>query len=123
MRYHLHDIINHKKAMSKTVEERLTDLETLLNEARTSNQQFADSVTNGLEKIDKNFDAIHNHFNQIYERLTNLDTKIDSLSGSTDQHLEKVNLNLVSIKDEISKIRTVTRYDEEHTNLKIVNKD
>jgi len=89
-----------------SLEDRVVNLENLLQIVITNINATRQFIATGFNKIDDNFTSIHQ--------------KIDQLSGDTDNNLEKVHLTLSSIQEEISKINTVTNYDELVANMKLV---
>lgn len=103
-----------------SLEDRVKTLEQLLFVLVTSMSDTREAISNGFKKIDENFINIDKKFNKADTQLLNIQSKIDTLSGETDKHLKKVHIKLVSIQEEISKINTVTGYEEAVNNMRAV---
>lgn len=106
-----------------SLEDRVKTLEQLLFVLVTSMSDTRDAIGNGFKKIDENFINIDKKFAKVDTDLLNIQTKIDTLSGDTDIHLKKVHIKLVSIQDEISKINTVTGYEQAVNNMRAIKGD
>lgn len=89
-----------------SIEDRINALENLLGQLITDIRETRTTISAGFEKIDENFIKIHE--------------KIDTFSGKTAKNFQKVDLNLSSIQEEISKINSVTGYEDAINNLKII---
>ncbi|MDB5006532.1 MAG: hypothetical protein JWP45_925 [Mucilaginibacter sp.] len=120
--YFLFSLINYNKTslMDSKLEERVVALEKLLGVLIADIRGTRSSISAGFEKIDNNFINIDKKFKKVDDDLILLRHAVDALSGQTDDDFKKVHVKLVSIKDEISKISSVTRYEEEYNNLKAI---
>lgn len=92
-----------------SLEDRVKTLEQLLFVLVTSMSDTRDAIGNGFKKTDENFTKIHE--------------KIDTLSGNTKKGFQDVSLDLASIQDEISKINTVTGYEQAVNNMRAIKGD
>lgn len=89
-----------------SLEERVQALENLIVVVLDNIGETRKAISEGFKKTDENFTKIHE--------------KIDALSGDTSANFENVDLHLLSIQEEISKINQVTGYEEAITNLRII---
>jgi len=89
-----------------SLEERVKTLEQLLLTVLSNMGETRKAISDGFQKTNDNFTKIHE--------------KIDTLSGNTKRGFQDVSLNLESIQEEISKINSVTGYEEAVNNMRAV---
>lgn len=85
-------------------------------------QVIHQSIGNGFDKSDKNFDKITNSFKLLQADLVIINAKIDKLDGNTSKNLKKVDVKLDNLKSEIKKISSVTGYDGIFQNMTVIKK-
>jgi hypothetical protein len=88
------------------LEERVKTLEQLLLTVLSNMGETRSAISEGFKKTNDNFIKIHE--------------KIDTLTGNTKRGFQDVSLDLASIQEEISKINSVTGYEEAVNNLRMV---
>jgi peptidoglycan hydrolase CwlO-like protein len=103
-----------------SLDERVDNLERLLNIVITNIGVTRELFTDGFKKIDENFTNINQKVSKIGTEINALHSKIDGLSGDTATNFDDVKLELASIQEGIAKIDTVTQYDHIVANMKIV---
>ena len=89
-----------------SLEDRVNTLEQLLMTVLSNMGETRQAISDGFKKTEENFVKIHE--------------KIDTLSGNTKRGFKDVTLDLASIQDEISKINSVTGYEEAVNNMRAV---
>lgn len=103
-------------------EKRIADLEKTVASILEYMKVVNKAVSEGFSKADGNFDKITSRFQTVEGELKIINAKIDKLAGNTDTGFSKVDVQLEDLKSEVSKIGSVTGYDDMINNLKIVNK-
>jgi hypothetical protein len=89
-----------------SLEERVKTLEQLLMVVISNMGETRKAISDGFTKTNGNFTKIHE--------------KIDTLTGNTNRGFQDVTLDLANIQDEISKINSVTGYEEAINNMHAV---
>ena len=100
--------------MSESLESLQSAISLLSKELKES----LEPISNGFKKVDSNFDSIKKEIALLNAKLEILTKKVDQLKGTTNEGLESVGLKLENLTDEISKINTVTQYDDLFKNMK-----
>lgn len=89
-----------------SLEDRVKTLEQLLLTVLSNMGETRSAISDGFKKTNDNFIKIHE--------------KIDTLSGNTKRGFQDVSLDLASIQEEITKINSVTGYEEAVNNMRAV---
>ncbi len=89
-----------------SLEERVNTLEQLLITVLSNMGETRQAISDGFTKTNSNFTKIHE--------------KIDTLTGNTNRGFEDVTLDLANIAEEISKINSVTGYEQAVNNMRAV---
>ena len=96
------------------MEQRMDRMESLLLANIEETKTLREVLSTALVKINDNFKNMN-------DRLDRLDKKVDALSGDTNIGFESVGKKIENLTGEISKIGTVTNYNEYYQNLKSLN--
>lgn len=113
----------------KELKERLTKLEktvSLLVELAQSShitvKAVAVKVDENFSKVEERFDKVDANTLKIDDRLSKVEASLNILAADTSSNFIGVDVKLDSIAEELSKINTTTRYEEEFQNLKIASR-
>lgn len=85
-------------------------------------EELEKKIDNLTEQITKGFELTQEQFSTVDKRLCKLEEKIDNLKGNAKSNLETVESTMAKgfadIIAELKKINAVTRYEEQHDDLK-----
>jgi hypothetical protein len=102
------------------MEQRIIALESSVGAITTEIKSLGDLLVTGFRKVDNNFEKIGNEIKVLHGQIEVLNKKVDLLQGDTKESLQNVDMRLENLSDEISKIGTVTKYEEYFNNLKVI---
>lgn len=99
---------------SQDLEQKVIALTTELNSLRVL-------ISAGLQKVENNFEILHNDTRLIHKRLEVLTKEVENLGSSTNDGFDDVGTKIESLTEEISKIGEVTSYKDQFKNMKGIN--
>ncbi len=100
------------------MEQRIGNIEKIITMLSTDLKSISESMSAGFQKVQNNFEIMKKEVDTIHKKLDNLTKKVEFLEGSTNDGFDGVGVKLESLSEEIAKIGTVTKYEEEYLNLK-----
>ena len=100
------------------MEERLSQLENTISVLHSEVTDMRELLGSGFKKVETNFESLKNQVNNLNVSVKVLNVRVEALKGTTNEGFEDVGVKIETLTEEISKIGTVTKYDEYFKNLK-----
>lgn len=102
------------------MEERIQELETAIRAIQSDLKTIGDVISTGFKKVDINFESVGKEIRHLHGQIDVIHKKVDLLRGDTTEGFEDVGAKLDNLTEEITKIGTVTHYDEYFKNMKSI---
>lgn len=103
------------------MEEKITSLEQNVITVSKELVALKELIATVLTKVDTNFGVVEKKLSTLEKKINELNFKIDNLDVNTVSGFNEVGNKIESLTEEITKIGTVTGYDEMYKNQKGLN--
>lgn len=101
--------------------DKIENLEKNISSITKDLLELKELISIGFKKVDNNFFSIKKEIDILHSKIDTLNKKVDVLEGSTTDGFGEVGLKLENLTEEITKISSVTNYNEQYKNLQGLN--